>query len=365
MGIMDDKVEVLAVTVRELIGEIEPASEAVYSAAMARWDGVAKPLGGLGMLESQLARVAAAQHRGEPEIHRRSLVVMCADNGVVDEGVSQAGADVTATMAIAIAEGRSSVCRMAASAGVDVVAVDLGVKARLRHPRLRDERLMDGTANIARGPAMSRAVCERAMLVGAGIAEELGGKGCGLALMGELGMGNTTTSAAVASALLRCDPAALVGRGAGLSDAGLLRKRDVVRGALALNRPDPDDPIDVIGKVGGLDIAALCGLVLGCARRHVPVVVDGVIAGVAALAAVRLCPDSLGYLLGSHVSAEPAGQIILDALGLDAPIRAGLHLGEGTGAVALAPLLDMALAVYCDALTFNDAAIGQYERYGV
>ena len=211
---------------------------------------------------------------------------------------------------------------------------------------------------------MTRAQAERAILTGAELALEQKAAGVGLLATGEMGIGNTTTSAAVACALLGGSPAEMTGRGAGLSDAGLERKLRAVETALAHNRPDPADPIDVLAKVGGFDIAGMCGIFLGGAAGRVPVLMDGFISTAAALCALRLCPGAGKAMLASHVSAEPAGRRLLDALGKRPLITAGMRLGEGTGAVAAIPLLDMALALYSEGTTFDSTGIEAYTPQG-
>ena len=194
------------------------------------------------------------------------------------------------------------------------------------------------------------------------VVKDLAEQGYRLLATGEMGIGNTTTSAAVASVLLGREPGEVTGRGAGLSTEGLRRKVDAIRRGIAVNHPDPADPMDTVSKVGGLDIAGLMGVFLGGALYHVPVLIDGFISSVSALAAVRLCPDALGYMLASHASNEPAGKMVLEALGLEPFLYARMCLGEGTGAVAVMPLLDMALAMYRDMSSFSDINIDAYEH---
>ena len=227
-------------------------------------------------------------------------------------------------------------------------------------PGVWDRRVRNGTADITQGPAMTRAECVQAIELGAELVRECHESGSSIIATGEMGIGNTTTSSALASVLLGKSPAEVTGRGAGLSDAGLTRKVAAIERALSLNRPDPADPVDIISKVGGLDIAGLCGVFLGGALYRVPVVIDGFISGAAALCAARLCPGATFALLASHVSAEPAGGLMLDALELSPLISAGMRLGEGSGAVAALPLLDMALAVYHSGQTFGRLGIDAY-----
>ena len=347
-------------SIYDVIGRIGAPDEAARSRAKARWDSLAKPLGSLGLLEDVLCSMAALRGSEALSLSRRRLLVFCADNGVVAQGVSQCGSEVTAKVAAALAEGRSSVSPMARAVGCAVVPVDVGILDFPGHPGVLDRRVRGGTGDISRGPAMTRAECLRAMETGAALAKACAEDGTELLLLGEMGIGNSTTAAAVCAALLGLTPEEAAGRGAGLSDAGLARKREAIERALAVNTPDPADPVDVLGKVGGLDLAAMCGAFLGAAACRTPVVIDGFISSAAALCAVRLCADARHAMLASHCSAEPAAECVLAALGLSAPIRAGLRLGEGSGAVALLPMLDMALALYNSGQSFEKLGIAAY-----
>ena len=252
---------------------------------------------------------------------------MCADNGVVAEGVTQSGQDVTAIIAENMGRGTSSVCRMGRVAGADVVPVDIGVAVPVTVGKILQRNIRRGTADLAVEPAMSRAECERAILVGVEVVKDLVDQGYRLLATGEMGIGNTTTSAAVASVLLGREAEEVTGRGAGLSTEGLRRKVDAIRRGIAVNRPDASDPVDTVSKVGGLDIAGLMGVFLGGALYHVPVLIDGFISSVSALAAARLCPAALDYMLASHASNEPAGKMVLEALGLEPFLYARMCLG--------------------------------------
>lgn len=347
-------------TLQETIAAVRGADESARELARRRWDSLAKPLGSLGVLEEMVTRIAALTGSADVALRDRVLLVLCADNGVVARGVSQSDASVTAAVAAALGADSSTVNYMARGAGCRVLPVDLGVLDFPGAPGVLSRRIRNGAADITRGPGMTRAECVRAIETGIALAEEQTARGVSILLTGEMGIGNTTTSCAVACALLNGSPQALAGRGAGLSDAGLARKVRAIRQALRVNDPDPADPVDVLQKVGGLDIAGLCGVCLGGALCRVPVLLDGLIATVAALCAVRLCPPARDALLASHVSAEPAAQMILDELGLSGPISAGLRLGEGGGAVAALPLLDMALRVYGSGHTFGALGIDAY-----
>ena len=345
---------------KRLIQGITPPDETARAQAKAQWDGLAKPLGSLGWFEAAVEKLAALQGSAGVHTEASCLVVFCADNGVVAQGVTQCGSEVTANVAVALAENRSSVSPMAAAAGCRVLPVDVGIRNFAGHPGVKNLRIRNGTEDICSGPAMSREDCLAAILAGADLAPQLAAEGTDILLSGEMGIGNTTTAAAAAAALLGLEPEAAVGRGAGLSDKGLLRKQNAVREALRRNRPDRKDPIDVLAKVGGLDLAAMCGAYLGAAACGMAAVTDGLISTVAALCAMRLCPAAEKALFASHLSSEPAAAAVLEATGLQAPVRAGLHLGEGSGAVMLLPLLNMALRVYRSGLDFARLGIDAY-----
>lgn len=347
-----------------LLQTIGPAEEPARLRAKAKWAAVAKPLGGLGLLETAIEDIAALTGNHQVDLSRRTLLVLCADNGVTAQGVAQAPPSVTAQVARNLGAGTASVSRMAACAHCEVVPVDMGMLDFQGAAGVLNRRVGNGTGNIAQGPAMSREQALSAIRVGMDLVREQAERGCTLLATGEVGMGNTTTSAAVTCALLGRSPVELTGRGAGLSDEGLLNKQTAIAQALAVNRPDPADPVDVLAKVGGFDLAGLCGVFLGGARYKVPVLLDGIISSAAALCAVRLCQNAGKALLASHLSAEPAGAALLEALGKKPLLTAGLRLGEGTGAVAAIPLLDMALAVYYEAATFADCGLAPYVPQG-
>ena len=349
-------------TLKEAMNSIKPASQALRQQAKQRWDQVAKPLGSLGVLEEDIIRIAAASGSLAVSLRPRAIVVMCGDNGIVKEGVTQTGQEVTAIEAGNMAQGNSCVCLMARQAGADVIPVDVGMACRDAGPGVVNRKVAYGTKDFLEAPAMTREETVKAMEAGADMAVELKERGYVLAGSGEMGIGNTTTSSALLSVLLNMDPELVTGRGAGLTTAGYNRKVQVIREGIRIRKPSGEDPVDALSKVGGLDLAALTGFYIGCAACGLPVVLDGLITGAAALAAVRISPDVKGYLLASHVSAEPAGAMVLDALGLKPAISAGMCLGEGTGAAALFPLLDMAAAVYTQMSSFDDIHVDAYEH---
>lgn len=344
----------------KLIGAITPPDEAARAEAKRRWDSIAKPLGSLGLLEDAICDVAALTGSADVALSPRAVLVLCADNGVVARGVTQTGSEVTAAVARNLALGRTAVCRMAAQAGCRVVPADLGIRDFEGFPGVEDLRVGNGTADFTEGPAMTPAQAEAAIGAGIELVRAEKDRGTRLLAAGEMGIGNTATASAITAVLTGADPEAVTGRGAGLSDEGLRRKIEAVRLGIAVNRPDPDDALDVLTKLGGFDLAGLCGVFLGGALYRVPVLIDGFPCAAAALCALRLCPAAGNAMLASHVSAEPAGALLLRALGKQPLITARMRLGEGSGAVAAMPLLDMALAVYRTCYTFAEGGIEPY-----
>lgn len=339
-----------------------PADERAAQAAQARWDNIAKPLGSLGLLESTVVRIAALTGSENISIAKRCVAMFCADNGVVAQGVTQTGSDVTAIVAANAAQGKSSVCAMARAAHADVFPIDVGMLTRA--DGVADKHIANGTRDFTLAPAMSTAQAVQGIRAGVETVYELKQKGYELIVTGEMGIGNTTTAAAMAAVLAGIPIDAAVGRGAGLNDAGLERKRSAIRRGIALNAPDKDDALDVLAKLGGFDIAAMAGAFIGGALYRVPIIIDGLISSVAALTAKRLCPQSAAAMLASHCSAEPAAQRIMQQLELAAPICANMRLGEGTGGVCLIPLIDMALNVYNGMATFEDINVQAYVPQG-
>ena len=351
--------EVSRMTLEETIRKIRPVDVAAMAAAKQHWDGLGKPLGSLGRLEKALIRIAGIQRTGDVHIDRKALVIMCADNGVVEEGVTQCGQEVTATVAENFLDEKSCVAIMCRRAGTKICPVDIGMAVDT--PRVEKRKIAYGTKNMAKEPAMTREQAVAAIEVGIAKAEELHAQGYEILATGEMGIGNTTTSSAMTAVYLGLDVETVTGRGAGLSSHGLQRKINAIKQAIAVNQPDPEDPLDVLAKVGGLDIAGMCGLFLGGAAQQMPVVMDGFISQVAALTAVRLVPECADYILASHVSEEPGANILLKALEKDAFLTCGMRLGEGSGAVALFPILDFASDIYHKMSTFVQADIVEYQ----
>lgn len=347
-------------TLEEAIAKIKPLDHNAMEIAQKRWDSIAKPLHSLGKLETLLIQIAGITGNAEVDLSRRGLIAMCADNGVVEEGVTQTGQEVTAIVAENFLKYDTSVGVMCKQNHAEIFPVDMGMvtdtKVRIDH------KIAYGTQNMTKGPAMTREQAVKGLEAGIDMVKELNDKGYRILATGEMGIGNTTTSSAVASVLLKQPVEEMTGRGAGLTSEGLVRKINAIKKAITLNKPDPEDAIDVLAKVGGLDIAGMAGVFLGGAVYGIPVVMDGFISCVSALIAMRICPAARDYILASHVSKEPAAHLILENIGKEAIIHADMCLGEGTGAVALFPILDLAAAVYHSMSTFDDIHVEQYEE---
>ena len=328
----------------------------------ARWDSLAKPLGGLGVFEQQTVRMAELFGTDNIDISKRAVVVMCADNGVVAQGVSQTGSEVTAAVAQNIANKTASVCRMAKVAKADVFALDVGMNTHPKINGLISCPVADGTKDITEQAAMTAEQCRKAVKIGIDTVKELKERGYTLIATGEMGIGNTTTASALCCALLQLPCDDMVGRGAGLDNEGLIKKRKAVKKALERCK-DITEPFELLRQLGGFDIAAMTGVFIGGAVYNCAVLIDGLISAVAALAAVKICPGVKKAVFASHLSSEPAAAAVLHEMGLPAVISAGMHLGEGTGAVAAMPLFDMALSVYNDASTFEKIGVKAYKDY--
>ena len=348
-------------TLKELKEAIKPADRESMEEAKQHWMTVAKPLFSLGKLEDAIIRIAGMKRTPDYTLEKKGLVIMCADNGVVEEGVTQTGQEVTAMVADNFSKGDTSVCIMSEVAGVDVFPVDIGMARDVPSVTKPEKKVAYGTKNFLKESAMTREEVWQGIETGIQMVRHLKEKGYRILATGEMGIGNTTTSSAVASVLLQKPVAEVTGRGAGLTSSGLERKIAVIEAAIEKHRPDEKDVLDVLAKVGGLDIAGLTGVFLGGALYQIPVIIDGFISSVAALCAVRLVSEVQDYILPSHVSKEPAGQMLLEVLHMSPFVTCDMNLGEGSGAVAVMPLLEMGLQVYRRMTTFEKAKIEQYE----
>ena len=340
----------------------EPDAE-LYKRILLNWDRIAKPLDGMGRFESLTAQIGAILGTEEIDIAKKAVIIMCADNGIVAEGVSQSGQEVTAAVAAQMGRGGSSVGKMAAMIGADTIPIDIGINSRESIPGVLDRKIRRGTRNFRREPAMTREETARAIDTGIEAVAVCKGKGYRILATGEMGIGNTTTSSAVTAALLRCNAEKVTGRGAGLCEEKLQQKRRIVMEAIEKYGLYDAGPFRVLETVGGLDIAGLVGVCIGGAVYHLPVILDGVISMTAALLAERLVPGTRKYLIPSHKGKEPAVEMLTKALGMEPVIEGEFALGEGTGAVMMMSLLDMALCVYHGGTLFSDIKVKQYERY--
>lgn len=342
---------------------LKKTDTSVINQAKKHWDSIAKPLGSLGQLEELVIQLAGIFGTEDVHIDRRCALIACADNGVVAEGVTQSDSAVTASVAREIAAGKSNINIMGAAANVDVYAVDVGMLHDVDCEGIIRRKVARGTGNIAKEPAMSREQALQAVQTGISLVGEMKDRGYQLIVTGEMGIGNTTTSSALAAVLLEKSAAEVTGRGAGLTIQGLRRKIETVEKAIAVNHATvQDEPLLLLAKLGGFDIAAMTGMFLGGAVYGLPVLIDGIISSVAALLAYRLVPACREFMIATHITEEPAGKAVLALLGLKPVIHAGLYLGEGTGAVCMLPLLDIALHEYRYAHRFAQTDIAQYER---
>ena len=345
-------------SLENLISQIGSLDEAAMAAARARQDMLTKPRGSLGRLEALSIQLAGITGNPQPSLQHKVIVTMAGDHGVVAEGVSAYPQAVTPQMVYNFLRGGAAINVMSRHVGARVVVVDMGVAADLEcHPNLVDKKVAPGTANIARGPAMSREQAVRALLAGVEVVEAEMTKGLDILGMGDMGIGNTTPSSAIAAAMTGRSPAEVVGRGTGVDDAGLARKIAAVQRALTANQPDPADALDVLAKVGGFEIGGLAGAILATAARRRPVVVDGFISTAAAMLAVGLAPQVRPYLIAAHRSQERGHAVMLEWLALDPLLDLGLRLGEGTGAALGVSLADVACKILREMATFGEAGV--------
>lgn len=342
----------------EIKAGITTLDEAAMKEAAERQDQLFKPAGSLGLLEEMSIRMAGITGKVKNETQRKIHFVFGADNGVYEEGVAAAPQSLTHLLMYNygcddVVCGINAIC---AENGVELVLVDMGIIGDFDLPAIENHKLMNGTDNFAKGPAMSRDTVLKAMEIGFGYAKYAKENSYDIIGNGEVGMGNTTTAAAcIMTALGISDPEQAVGRGAGLTDEAYAHKKEVIRKALALHNPNPDDIVDILSKVGGLDIAAMTGLYLGAAYHRLPIVIDGVISISAALLASRFAPLAQAYMFPSHISKEPAYILAAEAMGLKPMLNLGMRLGEGTGCPIAMKVIDTALAVMRNMSTFAEA----------
>ena len=342
---------------KSIIEKIQPLDREAMSACEKRQAQLAKPPGSLGKLEDLSVQLAGITGQVKNTVEKRRIIVMCADNGVFEEGVSSSPQSVTLSQTVNLTKGITGCSCLAKHFGCEIVVCDVGVNAVIKCPDVIDRKIAMGTKNIVKEPAMTRQQAIQAILTGVEMADSAYADGVKIAGVGEMGICNITTSSAVLAALTGSSVEDVTGRGGGVTDAAFAKKKQVIAKALEMHRPDKDDCVDVLSKVGGFDIAAMCGVFLGCAKNRIPVVVDGFISIVAALCAVKLCEHARGYLIPSHHSFEVGYQIAAKALDFDAYLMLGMRLGEGSGCPIAFEIVDAACAVINTMATFEEAEI--------
>ena len=337
-----------------LVREVLPLDRSAMTAAEEYQARLAKPPGSLGRLEEISIQLAGITGRVHNALNKKQLLVFAADNGVVAEGVSSAPQSVTKQQTINLMRGKTGAAVLAKHFGCGLTVCDVGVNADIYESTVLNRKIAYGTQNICTGPAMTREQTLQAILTGAEIARTVDADVIGV---GEMGIGNTTTSSAVLAVLLGADVEAVTGRGGGITEESFRKKKAVIRTAIEVNRPDRDDVVGVLSKVGGFDLAAMCGAFLGAAAARRPAVIDGLISAAAALCAVRLCPNVRGYLMPSHASFEIGYRLAMEAMDLRPLFDLGMRLGEGSGCPLAFQVLDAACAVINDMATFDEAGI--------
>ena len=340
--------------IEALVRAVQPLDQKAMSAAEAHQARLAKPPGSLGRLEELSVQLAGITGKVHNELPRKQLLVFAADNGVVAEGVSSAPQSVTMQQTINLTRGKTGAAVLAKRFGCGLTVCDVGVNADICESAVLKRKIAYGTQNICAGPAMTREQALQAILTGAAVAENVDANAVGI---GEMGIGNTTTSSAVLAVLLGADVDKVTGRGGGITEESFRKKKAVIRTAIAVNRPNRNDVIDVLAKVGGFDLAAMCGAFLGAAASRRAAVIDGFISAVAALCAVRLCPLVRGYLIPSHASFEIGYRLAMEEMALRPLFDLGMRLGEGSGCPLAFQMLDAACAVMNNMASFDEAGI--------
>ena len=348
-------------TLEEAISKITPINLLACEKARIKWDNIGKPLRSLGRLEEMVIQLSGIQGNENPTVNKKAVLIFCADNGVVEEGVTQTSSDVTAIVTENFSKGIASINSFSKVCSVDVIPVDIGICKDIEIAGVINKKVAYGTKNMAKGPAMTRKECIQAIEVGINLISELKNKGYNMIMTGEMGIGNTSTSSAIISVLESVPVEYVTGKGAGLSRNGIQHKIEIIKKAVEINKPDAKDPIDVLHKLGGFDICGIVGAFIGGAVNRIPILIDGFISAVAANCAIRMAPMCEDYMFASHCSAEPAGELALKVINKEAYIKCGMCLGEGTGAVIGAKLFDFALAAYQEIASFEKARVSHYE----
>ena len=348
-------------SIQQLIAKIQPLDEAAMQAARARQDDLTKPRGSLGQLEDISVKIAGITGEVHPKLTHKVVTTMAGDHGVVAEGVSAYPSEVTPQMVMNFVFGGAAINVLSQHVGARVIIVDMGVASELDHPAVVNKKIALGTKNIAQGPAMTRAQAIQAIEAGAAVVEAELEKGLDILATGDMGIGNTTPSAAIAAAITGRSVQEIAGRGTGVDDAGLQRKITAIQKALDVNHPNAEDGLDILAKVGGFEIGGLAGAILAAAAHRKPIVIDGFISTAAAMVAVSLAPQTRHYLIAAHRSQELGHQIMLEWLGLEPLLDLGLRLGEGTGAALGISLVEAACKILDEMATFSEAGVSDKE----
>ena len=344
--------------IEDVIKSIEPLDEEATRSATQRQDQLTKPRSSLGVLEDISIKVAGITKNPLPKTDRKVIITMAADHGVTEEGVSAYPKEVTAQMVYNFLSGGAGINVLARAVGARIVVVDIGVAIELdESPDLIKRKIGYGTDNMAKGPSMNREDAIKSIITGMELFEAEFDKGCDIVGTGDMGIGNTTASSAIASVITGVDVRKVTGKGTGIDDDALDVKVKIIEEAMGINRPDRKDPIDVLSKVGGFEIGGLAGVILAASAKRVPVVIDGFISGAAALIATELAPLSKDYIIAAHSSVEIGHKVMLDHMGLSPILDLNLRLGEGTGAALAMGIVEASTRILCEMATFSEAGV--------
>lgn len=342
---------------KKLLSSIENLDREAMSRCRDYIDHLSKPIGSLGVLEDIVIKLSGIKGEQVKEIKKKNIVIMCADNGIQESGVSSCPREVTASVTENFVKGTTGVCILSKYYNSDTTIVDIGVDKDFNNPKIINRKIRYGTSNMSKGPAMTREEAIKAIKTGIEIVRDLKVQGYDLIGTGEMGVGNTATSAAIISVFSGIDSDLIVGKGSGLTEDGLSHKKDMVKKSIEVNRPKKEDAIDVLSKVGGFDIAGLCGVFLGGAIYRIPVVIDGLISSAAAICAKELNPKASDYMFASHLSAEPGARYAMKALELEPMFNLGMRLGEGSGCPIAFGIMESAVFTMNKMDSFNEAGI--------
>lgn len=342
---------------KKLLSNIADLDRGAMSECKDYIDHLSKPIGSLGVLEDIVIKLSGIKGEKVKAINKKNIVIMCADNGIQESGVSSCPREVTAAVTENFVKGTTGVCVLSKYYNSNTTIVDIGVDKDFNSPKIINRKIRYGTSNMSKGAAMTREEAIRAIKTGIEIVKDLKVQGYDLIGTGEMGVGNTATSAAIISVFSGIDSDLIVGKGSGLTEDGLSHKKAMVKKSIEVNRPNKDDAIDVLSKVGGFDIAGLCGVFLGGAIYRIPVVIDGLISSAAAICAKELNSKASDYMFASHLSAEPGAQYAMKALGLEPMFNLGMRLGEGSGCPIAFGIMESAVFTMNKMDSFNEAGI--------